>query len=577
MIIKALYDYYIRKSQLGEIAPLGFEEKQIPFLVLIDSEGNFKGLQDTRDCKKDKGKKFILPKAKGRSGKNAFKNPNLLWDSMDYVLSYAKSSSEKDIQDANKKAQTFLNLVKNLADAYPENSSFIAVVKFLENPKRLEEVSNDEKWADCVNLTSCNLTFKLIGEKETVCADKDVFEFVAKSISESIDTEKSRCLITGDIGEIAQTHAGVSLPGQSGVKLVSFQKNKGYDSYCKEQGANAPISKSAEIAYTTSLASMLASDSRNKAFIEGLTILFWGDENNEFESYFSAFINPPKKDNPDASVGEMKNLLKSVFSGRNTEVSSTRFYILGLESNTTRIVVRFWYCAPLCEISQNIKMHFEDFDIVKSDKDYELFGIFNILTQLKLESKADKSIEKLRGEIIKSAISGSPYPQTLQLRCINRIRADRKINRIRAAILKAFLNRKNRISKNESEIKMALDNENKNIGYLSGRLFAVLEKIQQKAAGGKLNATIVDRYYGSASTTPVAVFGRLMDLTNHHLSKITDQGIVIFYKKLLGEIFDKMPAGGFPAHLSLDDQSRFAIGYYQQTQDFFKKSNKIEK
>lgn len=163
------------------------------------------------------------------------------------------------------------------------------------------------------------------------------------------------------------------------------------------------------------------------------------------------------------------------------------------------------------------------------------------------------------------------------MQCTNRIRADRIINRIRAAILKAYLNRKNRIlNSKEREIKVSLDIENNDIGYLCGRLFAVLERIQESALGKNVNATIVDRFYASASSTPMLVFGRLIDLSNHHLSKIANQGTVIFLKKSISEIMDKIPATGFPAHLSLDEQSRFAIGYYHQRQEFFKSKEENE-
>lgn len=122
---------------------------------------------------------------------------------------------------------------------------------------------------------------------------------------------------------------------------------------------------------------------------------------------------------------------------------------------------------------------------------------------------------------------------------------------------------------------MSLDETNTNIGYRLGRLFATLEKIQQEASPG-INATIRDRFYGAASGTPVTVFGNLMRLKNHHLAKLVRPGRRVFFEKLLSQIIDGVEAKiCFPSHLNLEDQGRFAIGYYHQMQDFFvKRSDK---
>lgn len=115
---------------------------------------------------------------------------------------------------------------------------------------------------------------------------------------------------------------------------------------------------------------------------------------------------------------------------------------------------------------------------------------------------------------------------------------------------------------------MSLDKTNINIGYRLGRLFAVLEKVQEEANPG-INATIRDRFYGAASSTPVAVFALLMKLKNHHLAKLENRGRAVSFEKLISEIISEI--NGFTPHLSLADQGRFAVGYYHQRQDFFTK------
>ena len=118
---------------------------------------------------------------------------------------------------------------------------------------------------------------------------------------------------------------------------------------------------------------------------------------------------------------------------------------------------------------------------------------------------------------------------------------------------------------------MSLDKAIKDPGYLTGRLFAVLEKVQETASPN-INTTIRDRFYGAASSSPVTVFPQLLKLKNHHLSKIGNKGMKTFYEKEIGEIIDLLEV--FPRHLALDEQAAFAIGYYHQRQDYFKKKDK---
>ena len=117
---------------------------------------------------------------------------------------------------------------------------------------------------------------------------------------------------------------------------------------------------------------------------------------------------------------------------------------------------------------------------------------------------------------------------------------------------------------------MALDTGNNNIGYRLGRLFAVLEKTQEEASPG-INATIRDRFYGAASSMPVAVFSHLMKLKNHHIAKLDNRGRAVNLERLISDIMAEIR--DFPAHLSLADQGRFAVGYYHQRQDFFTKKD----
>ena len=146
-----------------------------------------------------------------------------------------------------------------------------------------------------------------------------------------------------------------------------------------------------------------------------------------------------------------------------------------------------------------------------------------------------------------------------------RVKAEHEVSYPRAKLIKGCLNRKWRFNnpQNERNLTVSLDTQNLNIGYRLGRLFAVLEKIQEAANPG-INATIKDRFYASASSAPASVFGNLMRLSSHHLSKLRKEktGYAVNFEKLLQEVVAGLSA--FPAHLSLDDQGQFAIGYYHQ-------------
>ncbi len=591
MILQALYEYYQRKAADPDsnIAQRGFERKDIPFIIVIDNEGHFINLEDTRtgEGRNKRAKSFLILKTKSRTGSKASETANVLWDHWGFSLGQPKEKDDKKTQEqlleeAKKQSRTFIDQVKKLSEKNPENTEFQAVCKFYEQEEELRKVLEHESWKDCYRIPGCNLSFRLAGY-ETIVAESSDLSNEVENDSESENSDQSNfnegtCLITGEKAPIAILHSATSVPGgKSGGKLVGFQKNSGYDSYYKEQGANAPVSKKAEDAYTTALNVLLGKDSKNKFRMAETTVIFWAQKKSDFENQFSFFFSAPEKDDPDRNAKEVKALFESIHTGKLNSEGDTQFYVLGLSPNSARISIRFWKTGKVIDFAPNIAKHFSDLEIVRSFKDEkEYFTLFNLLSNISFEYKVDNVPPNLAGKIIESILDGTKYPDTLQQQCIRRIRAEQHVNRVRAAILKAFLNRKNEINnKNINPITMALDLENKNQGYICGRLFAVLEKIQEDAQPG-INATIKDRYYGAASSTPVTVFGRLLNLSNHHLAKLGG-GSKTYYEKMIQEIMTGVNSNGLPAHLSLDDQSRFAIGYYHQRQDLFTSKKKEEK
>ena len=204
----------------------------------------------------------------------------------------------------------------------------------------------------------------------------------------------------------------------------------------------------------------------------------------------------------------------------------------------------------------------------KEPKPY--MGLRSILAAVTLGGKSSDATPNLPEAVVKSIFQGAPYPYTLFAGCIRRIRAEQNLNITRAAIIKAYLKRQQ--NDNQQKIEVMLDKENPNQGYLCGRLFAVLDKIQDDANN---QHSIRERYMNAASATPATVFATILNLSSHHSEKL-NEGRKIFFEKIKQEIIDKISPDGFPSHLDLQDQGRFFVGYYQQMQWFYTKNNEQE-
>lgn len=290
------------------------------------------------------------------------------------------------------------------------------------------------------------------------------------------------------------------------------------------------------------------------------------------------FFGEPPKDDPDRNVRAVASLFQSVHTGAFApQDDQTRFYVLGLAPNASRIAVRFWVVDTVAGMAGKICRHFEDTRIVHGPRDRDTLSLFRLLVSTATQGKSENILPNLGGDVMRAILEGLPYPQTVLQAAIRRIRAEHDITYPRAALIKACLNRSTRINnpKQKEELHVTLDLTNSNIGYRLGRLFATLERIQirkfTQKGGKEPNSTIRDKYYGSASGTPVAVFGTLIRLSKHHLANLDNVGERINFEKLLGEIIYGI--NDFPSYLRLDDQGRFAIGYYHQMQDFFTRKN----
>lgn len=580
MILKALYDYYHR---CGDLAPQGMEYKEISFIIVVDADGNLLDVEDSRSDDKKHGRPYLVPKGV-RSG--TAPKPYLFWDNVEYTCNYVapgSKSSPDDLAVQQRKTalkhKALVERFKDISTKYPDNAAFRAVCLFYENGG-LEKLCAHHMWKEIVKKPTVNISYRLDDRIGIVAGEADLQKEIAEMSCNDPGGKTAVCIVTGRPCDPVESCSPTPVPGsQATARLVSFQINSGYDSYGKQKGLNAPISGEAEASYTTALNKLLGKGSRNKYMIGNRTFVFWGSSGSEatvmledaLGKELNGFgIDVDDDDDPDEKIEAVAKTFEVIYSGKVPGALTDRFYVLGLAPNVARVAVIHWSDAPLREFAANILKHHQDMEIADSRLNKKPYtGLYSILRAIAVNGKVSDIKSSLPEAILKSIVDGTPYPCSLMQQVILRIRADHKVDTVRAAIIKAYLNRIDRNRQNQ--ITIMLNNEEKNIGYLCGRLFAVFEYTQRKASG---NSTVADKYYSSAMSSPASVFPTLFGLTRHHLNKITNPSSRIYLEKVRQDIADKLPSAGYPAQLDLNDQGRFTIGYDHQMHFFY--TNKEE-
>lgn len=581
MILQSLYEYYQRKR--NELPPEGFEWKEIPFVIEVNKNGSVVQIEDTRttDGKKKRAKQYCIPQGVKKS---VNVEANLLWGNTEYILGQPDAKKLAEKKSKGKEAEyrerlkemraAFIKAITSLPAPCEVDAGVQAVLKFCERTDFSDLARFGDTWKE-LQANNPNLAFRLQGDTELVCQRQAIIDAVSKATAEQ--TPDGMCLITGNPDAVERLHPaikGVWGAQTSGANVVSFNL-PAFNSWGKEQGANAPIGKQSAFAYTTALNHLLRKDSRQRLQVGDASTVFWADKPTVLEENFADIFDEPRKDDPDRNTRALKALYEAPQQGvAPIEDKQTRFYVLGLGPNAARIAIRFWHVGTVAELAHNIQRHFDDLEIVRPSFEKPHLSVFRLLLATAVQSKSENILPNLGGDVMRSIMECLPYPDTLLQGAIRRVRAERDVTYPQAAILKACLNRRSRSEQtSEKEVTVSLDHSNSNPGYRLGRLFAILEKIQEEANPG-INATIRERFYGAASSTPVTVFSNLMKLKNHHLAKLENPGRKINLERLIGEILDGISE--FPSHLSLADQGRFAIGYYHQRQALFSKSTEAK-
>lgn len=562
MILEALQQYYERKRGGGDIAPPGFESGEIPFILVIDTDGRLRQIDDTRT---DRAASFQVPQSVKRSSGVA---AGLLWDNAEYVLGLVREDGKPErVLEQHK---DFVDRVAGLARSV-DDIGLNAVLRFLAADPLAQVEANPD--GEKLRRGNPNLAFRLLGDpaNHLVFHRPALVEALTK-LNEHTGDEKRFCLVSGNADAIARLHPaikGVWGAQTSGANIVSFNLDA-FSSFGKTQNHNAPVGEQAADAYTKALNHLLRRESQQRMQVGDASTVFWSDKSTVFEDDFAALFGAKSDDDPDRGTEAVRRVLAAPKSGVYLEdESDSRFFVLGLSPNAARLSVRFWHAGPISAFVTHLRNHFLDVAIDRPGFASPHLPLWRLLSACAVQGENKNVAPNLAGDTMRAVLTGTEYPAQLFHAAIRRCRVLRNVTHPLAAIIKASLNRQRRIrAPFTRELTMSLDYSNVDPAYRLGRLFAALERVQA-AAQPDINATIRERYYGAASSAPASVFPILMRLKNHHLAKLDQPGLKIWFEKLLAEIFSGV-AKQFPARLDLPAQGRFAIGYYHQNHEFFR-------
>ena len=585
MILQALTQYYEDLLRLGKINRPGWSKQKLNYSLLLSEEGELLQLLHLQQ-EIQRGNKTVLgpqemwvPSPVKRSSGI---RPNFLCDTSSYLLGVdGKGKADRSIDCFAASKALHLQLLREVDSPIAR-----AIVRFFEHWDPSQAASHpalQEDWEEL--LKGGNLTFSL--DKLFAAQDPAIADAWTRHYEDSsADAEPIRCLVTGQTGTLARLHPsikGVAGAQSSGASLVSFNA-PAFCSFEHEQGANAPVSDYAAFAYTTALNTLLA-DRNRVSRVGDTTILCWaaGGESAYQDCFLMSIFNDSYTEN------DILNTLHHLSKGESiqwddTRLSpDTRFYVLGLAPNAARLSVRFFWQNSFGALARNLERHYQRLEIIRPSFDkFPTLPIWRLVLETVRKAppggRAPEPHPRLAGDLLLAVLNDTLYPATLLNGVELRIRAERSVSRGQAAILKAYYTKYLEQFQPDSPMKEALTvelNEQTNyLPYLLGRLFAVMEGLQQSANPG-INTTIKDRYFNSASATPAIVFPQLINLAQKHLNKL-DGGLAVYYDKQITELSSRITQT-LPTRMSLAEQSAFQLGYYHETQRrYTAKNNKEE-
>lgn len=588
MILAVLNDCYQRLLDTPDsgIAEPGYSQEKIGFTIVLAPDGRVVAVDDERESsgKKPVAKLLSVPQPEKRTV--AVKS-NFLWDKTSYALGVSATSKRCEQEHAAFKA------LHQQALAATADAGLKALLAFLDawHPDHAQEHPQFTRHGEL--LLDANLVFRLDGERGYLHERPAARVAWRQHQGTSGGAPRGMCLVSGEVAPLARLHPavkGVNGAQSSGASIVSFNLDA-FTSYGKKQGDNAPVSEQAAFAYTTALNHLLrrSPDNRQRLQIGDTTVVFWAqaakDDNAVAAEELMAAMFGGATD--EQATARLQAALEQIRQGRplrelpgNLE-DDARIFVLGLAPNASRLSIRFWETRSLAGLAARLAEHYQDLALIPRAWKRAPSPQYLALQTAPIhgdqgQAKAEDVPPLLAGELARAILTGSRYPRSVLAAIVMRFRADGQITPLRVALCKAVLARDARLagtngtSSNKGEPPVSLDPANTDPGYLLGRLFSVLENLQHAALGGKVNATIRDRYYGAASATPAGIFPVLLRNAQNHLSKVHKEkpGLAVRIEKDIQQIIDLIGAS-FPRSLLIEAQGRFAIGYYHQTQARF--------
>ena len=579
MILQALVSYYETLAARGELPQPGWAPVKVSYVLNLDDQGDITTVVCIKEEVTRGKKKALVPQiiqlpapVKRTVGVTA----NFLCDNSSYILGADKKGKPKRSLECFQACKT---LHETLLVSVEEPAAR-ALLSFFDHwqPEKLTEhpAFAHQDMEDL--LASANLIFRYRGRYlHEIPAIRQAWQ---DYYNNSQDSQQFPCLVTGKLAPVAQLHPsskGIYGAQSSGASLVSFNA-PAFCSYDREQGLNAPTSQYAAFAYGAALNYLIATQNTR---VGDVTLLFWAESGEEaYADALKRFGFGGGDEDDQYKEEDLKGLMESLAEGADVEWDGTRidpnmtFYILGISPNAARLSVRFFLRNSFGQFIRSVKAHYDRLEIVRPSFDpFDNIPVWRMLKEtVNPNSREKKPAADMAGDTLRTILTNTPYPATLLNGVTLRIRADREMNRTRAAILKAYYLKNRNPFVPEEVLTVSLNQDSNHEAYVLGRLFSVLEAIQSDANPG-INATIRDKYFSSASATPGVVFPTLVNLAQKHLRKL-DEGKKIFYDKQLTELMSKL-GETYPNRMNLPQQGAFQLGYYHQTQyRFTKKEDK---